>query len=278
MKKLVLLFVAGLMSIALTAQELPKPSPLGKSEQKVGLTDVSVEYSRPSAKGRTIFGELVPFNKLWRFGANSCTKFTTSTDMKVDGKVLEAGTYAMFATPMEDGTWKIDFNSNIDQSGTSDYDEKLNVVSVKVKAVENNFNETFSIGFNNVTPNSAHISIEWEKLRVDIPFTVNTAKNAEMNIKNAVKEGKDLDKVYYSAASYYLNTVKDAKLANEYVDKSIAIKAVHNSLFLKAQILNSQGKKEDAIAMATKALTMANEAGSKGWANYIEGTIASWKK
>ncbi|MFK8045831.1 MAG: DUF2911 domain-containing protein, partial [Crocinitomicaceae bacterium] len=125
MKKLVLLFVAGLMSTALTAQELPKPSPLGKSEQKVGLTDVKVEYSRPSAKGRVIFGELVPYGKLWRFGANQCTKFTTSTDMKVAGESLPAGTYAMFATPMEDGMWKIDFNSNTKQGGTGDYDEKL---------------------------------------------------------------------------------------------------------------------------------------------------------
>ena len=278
MKKLALLFVAGLMSSALTAQVLPKPSPLGVSEQKVGLTDVKIEYSRPSAKGRTIFGDLVPYNKLWRFGANTCTKFSTSTDMTIGGTEIPAGTYAMFATPMEDGTWKIDFNSNIEQGGTGDYDAKLNIASIAVKSMKNSFNETFTIGINNITPNSAHISVEWENLRVDIPFEVNTAKNAEMNINNAVKEGKDLDKVYYNAASYYLNTVKDQEKATAFINKSIAIKEVHNSLFLKAQILHAQDKKKEAIAMATKALKLANEADSKGWANYIEGTIESWKK
>jgi tetratricopeptide (TPR) repeat protein len=278
MKKLALLFLAGLMSSALTAQELPKPSPLGKTEQKVGLTDVSVEYSRPSVKGRTIFGDLVPYNTLWRLGANACTKFTTSTDMKVAGKALPAGTYALFATPMEDGTWQIDFNSNTKQSGTGDYDAKLNVVSVKVKATDNSFNETFTIGFNNVTANSAHLSIEWEKLRVDVPFTVNTAKNAEMNIEAAIKEGKDLDKVYYSAASYYMSAVEDMKKATMYIDKSLAVKEAHNSLFLKARILHADGQKDKAIETASKALEMAKAADSKGWASYIEGTIADWKK
>ncbi|MDX1348883.1 MAG: DUF2911 domain-containing protein [Putridiphycobacter sp.] len=278
MKKLALLFLAGLMSSALTAQELPKPSPLGKTEQKVGLTDVSVEYSRPSVKGRTIFGDLVPYNTLWRLGANACTKFTTSTDMKVAGKALPAGTYALFATPMEDGTWQIDFNSNTKQSGTGDYDAKLNVVSVKVKATDNSFNETFTIGFNNVTANSAHLSIEWEKLRVDVPFTVNTAKNAEMNIEAAIKEGTDLDKVYYSAASYYMSAVEDLKKATMYIDKSLAVKEAHNSLFLKARILHADGQKDKAIETASKALEMAKAADSKGWASYIEGTIADWKK
>lgn len=278
MKKLTLLLVAGLLSTALTAQELPKPSPLGEVEQMVGLTEVKVEYSRPSAKGRTIFGDLVPYGKLWRFGANQCTKFTTSTDMKVDGKNLPAGSYAMFATPMEDGTWKIDFNSNTDQGGTGDYDEKLNVVSVNVKAVENSFKETFTIGFNSITANSAHITVEWEKLRVDIPFTVNTAKIAEMNIETAVKEGKDLDKVYYSAAYYYMSSANDMKKAAMYVDKSLAIKESHSSLFLKARILHADGKADAAISTATKALEMAKAADSKGWASYIEGTIADWKK
>ncbi|MFK8043901.1 MAG: DUF2911 domain-containing protein, partial [Crocinitomicaceae bacterium] len=200
------------------------------------------------------------------------------TDMKVAGESLPAGTYAMFATPMEDGMWKIDFNSNTKQGGTGDYDEKLNVVSVKVKAIENSFNETFTIGFNNITSNSAHISVEWEKLRVDIPFTVNTAKNAEKNIEEAIAEGKDLDKVYYSAASYYMSSVKDMKKAMKYIDKSLKIKEVHGSLFLKARILHADGNKEKAIETATQALTMAKEAGSKGWANYIEGTLSDWKK
>ncbi len=278
MKKLSLFLFAGLLSSTLIAQELPKPSPLGNSSQVVGLTEVSVEYSRPSAKGRTIFGELVPYNELWRLGANSCTKFTSSTDITINEQELPAGTYAMFATPSENGMWTIDFNSNTKQGGTADYDAKLNVLSVKAKSMENSFNETFTIEFNNLTANSGVISIKWEKTRVDIPFTVNTAKLAQKNIDEAIKKGENLDQVYYQAASYSFNTLNEKEKAIKYLDKSLAIKESHSALFLKASILQSDGKKAEALKTAEKALKMANEAGSKGWAAHIENTIKKWKE
>ncbi|MFD1551685.1 dihydrolipoamide dehydrogenase [Putridiphycobacter roseus] len=278
MKKLSLFLFAGLLSSNLIAQELPKPSPLATTTQKVGLSEVSLEYSRPGVKERKVFGELVPNDKLWRLGANTCTKFTSSTTVTIDGKELPAGTYAMFATPTEAGTWTIDFNSNTKQGGTADYDAKLNVLSVKAKAMENSFNESLIIEFNNLTSNSGVISIKWEKTRVDIPFTVNTAKIAQKNIDEAIKKGENLDQVYYQAASYTFNTLNEKEKAIKYLDKSLKIKESHGALFLKASILESDGKKDEAIKTAEKALKMANEAGSKGWASHIENSIKKWKE
>ena len=271
MKKITSLFISILFIGTLQAQDLPKASPLGKTEQTVGVSKISVEYSRPSVKGRTIFGDLVPFDKLWRLGANSCTKFTCSSDVIFEAGTLPAGTYAMFATPSKSGEWTIDFNSNAEQSGTSDYDTAKNVVSVKAKAEANSFNETLIIEINNVTSNSAVISIKWDKVRVDIPFTVETDKLAKKNIDDAIAKGENLDVVYYRAASYYHNSIKDD------LSKSLAIKESHGSLFLKGQILFAEGKTKEAIEAAEKAHKLAVEANAKGFADFIASTIEEWK-
>ena len=111
MKKLFFILTAGLMGGTAVAQDLPQPSPAAKVEQVVGLTAISFDYSRPSVKGRTIFGDLVPYDEVWRLGANACTKITLSTEAFVQGQSIEAGTYAVFAIPHANGTWKILFNS-----------------------------------------------------------------------------------------------------------------------------------------------------------------------
>lgn len=275
---MIFLLGASLLAFTSKAQELPQPSPLGKTEQMVGLTSMSVEYSRPSVKARTIFGELVPYDKVWRLGANACTKLTISTDAKIGGQEVKAGTYSMFATPSKDGKWKIAFNSDIEQGGTGSYDTKKDVAVYDVKSSLNTFNETLIIEFNNVTSSSCMISIKWETIRVDIPVTVDTDAIASENIEKAIATGKDLDKVYYNAASYYFSAKNDNKTALEYVTKSIKQKEVHNSLFLKARIMYANGEKKEAIKTAEKAKKMAIEADSQGWADFIGSTLEGWKK
>lgn len=278
MKKIAFLLIAGLLSSSVIAQKTPQPSPFCKTEQVVGLTTITLEYSRPGVKERTIFGELVPYGEVWRVGANACTKFSTTDELKFGETSLAAGTYALFAFPGENGEWEIVLNTDTEQWGAGAYDAEKNVLSTKVKAQENSFNESMIVEINNITTNSAVLSIKWDKLRVDVPFTVDTDAIVKKGIDDAIATGENLDVVYYKAASYYYNSLKDETTAMGFLGKSIAIKKSHKSLFLKATILNDQGNKKEAIKLAEEAHAMAVEAESKGWADYILEKIEEWNK
>ena len=276
MKKIITTVFAGLLAFAGTAQELPVPSPLGEVGQKVGLTEVEIEYSRPSAKGRTIFGELVKYGEMWRLGANMATKLEISTPVTIGGKELEKGEYSMQAIPAESGDWTIIINSDAGLRGLSGYDEKKDVVRLTAKAIDNSYTETFTIGFDKLTANSAVIAIQWEKLKVEVPFKVKTEEIAKANIAAAIKEGKELDKVYASAASYF-SDMNDYKTALMYADKSLGVKKTHQAMFTKATILKANGDMNGAIKTGKEALELANKAESIGWANYIKGNIKAWE-
>ena len=277
MKKLLLILAAGLIGSVTQAQELPKPSPYAKIEQKIGLTDVSIEYSRPSKKGREIFGELVPYDQVWRLGANACTKMTVSTEISIQGKTLNAGTYAVFAIPQAD-IWTIVFNTDVEQWGAGNYDAAKNALEVKAKVKEVATVESFTISLENVTHQSAILRFEWDHVQVNVSINVNTEKIAERNIQVAIKKGENLETVYYNAASYYYKSLGDDKKALSYITKGMNAKRTHQLQFLRAQILLDQGHKKEAIEYAEKAHQLAIEADAKSWADYIQKTIDSWKK
>lgn len=278
MKKLLFLLAAGLIGGTATAQELPQPSPSAKIEQMVGLTSVTIDYSRPSVKGRTIFGELVPYDEVWRLGANACTKITTSTEIKVQDQTLEAGTYAIFAIPSGNGTWKMLFNTDTEQWGAGSYDSKKDVVTAVVKTKENTMTETFTIALTDITNNSANLTVLWDNVKVQLELSVDTEKLAEENIKAAIAKGEELDKVYYRAASYYFKSLDNEKKALSYIHKGINEKEGHALYFLRAQILKKQGHTKEAIEAAEKAHDLAIAAESKGWADYIKEHVDAWKK
>lgn len=265
-----------------TAQELPKLSPLSKSEHIVGLNKISLHYSRPSVRERAIFGDLVPYNEIWRLGANEPTRIICSHEMIFGAagseQILPADTFAIFAFPSEDKNWKIVFNTNYQQWGSGSYDSTKDVVTLTIKAIENAHTETLLIDINDVTTSSAAIIIAWDKLKITVPFKVNTDIAAQANIDVAIKEGKDLDKVYSAAANYYFNTKNDLVKANEYVDLSIGIKKSHSNLFLKARILYAQGDKKEGVKLANEAKGLAVEAKSQGWIDYITETLDEWSK
>lgn len=277
MKKLLFLLTAGMFTLSSTAQDLPMPSPLGKAEQKVGLTTVSIEYSRPSAKGRKIFGELVAFDELWRFGANNCTKFTTNTAIAFEGKTIDAGTYALFAIPSENEMWTLILNSDSEQSGTGSYNKAKNVVSAKIKATTSTFTETFTLEFADITNNSGSIVMRWENISIALPFTVKTNEIAEKNISEAIKKGEDLEQVYYKAAAYYFRSLNDDRRAMILIEQGLAVKETHGLHFLKAQILFAEGDTKAAKAAAEIAYKLALEADAKGYADYIKSTMDTWK-
>jgi hypothetical protein len=195
--------MAMMLSLGLMAQDLPRPSPLCSVEQIVGLTTINLEYSRPSVKERTIFGDLVPYGEIWRFGANMSTKMRLSTDITLGGQAIKAGFYSVLCTPAETGDWQIHVNSDTTLRGSSGYEAEKNVATIKIKPVENRMVESMSLTIEDLSSDAANFVFQWAKVRLVIPLTVPTDATAEKNIADAIAAGEDLDEVYYTAASYY---------------------------------------------------------------------------
>ena len=260
--------------------ELPAPSPTATFSQKVGLTEVSINYSRPSKKGRTIFGDLVPYGKLWRTGANNATKFTFSDDVKIGGKDLPAGTYALFTIPGED-EWTIIFNNNFNQGGTGNYKEsedalRVNIKSIKIPATI----ETLLINVEDVKPTSALIEILWESTIVQIPLEVSVDERIMASIDQAMKISPN---TYYSAAIYYRDSGKDLNQALEWMNKALGIHetAGRNVFWMyrqKSLLEADMEKYNDAVATAKVSLEKAKEAGNDDYVKMNSESIAEWSK
>lgn len=260
--------------------ELPAPSPTATFSQKIGLTDVSINYSRPSIKGRTVYGDLVPFGKLWRTGANRATKFTFSDDVKIGGKDLAAGTYALFTIPGEN-EWTIIFNTNFNQGGTGNYKESEDALRVKIKSVKIPATiETFSIHLEDVKPTSALIEILWESTIVQIPLEVSIDERIMTSIDKAMKIGPN---AYQQAANYYHQSGKDLNQALAWMDEALKIhEADGNNVFWiyrqKSLIQADMKKYKDAIATAKVSLKKATEAKNDDYVKMNNKSIATWSK
>lgn len=276
MRKLLLLLAVVGTALFASAQTLPKPSPGAEVAQTVGATNIELNYSRPGVKGRTIFDKLVPFEKLWRFGANDATTITTEHSLFFEGQELKAGTYSVFAMPGKE-SWVVFFNTDT-KATTDSYSDEKTVLKVEAKVSENSFTESLFIGFDNVKDESASIVALWEKTKVEIPFTVNTKENSIKNIEAAVKVGENLESVYYNAANYYYGSAKDNKMALKYVEKSLKEGENYRNLFLQGRIMYDLGKKDDGIKYTKKALKLAEKDGSVGYQNFIKGTLDKWTK
>jgi hypothetical protein len=272
-----LLFIAGLAWSTSAQISTPAPSPMGKMEQVVGLTDVHIEYSRPSVKGRTIFGDLVPYDKLWRTGANSATKVTFSEDVVVEGKELEAGTYALFTIPGKK-EWTIIFNTDADQGGTGNYDEEKDALRVSVKPMKSSrLVETLTMGVNDITNSSATLNLMWENTHVIVPFAVHTDKQVEASIAAAM--GGPTSRDYYSAASYYLAEGKDPQKALKWINKHMEMdEPKFWTLMTKSRIQAAAGDMKGAIKTAEKSKSMAMDAGYDNYVKMNEENISMWKK
>lgn len=281
MKKLVLLTFITLLGLSASAQiTVPQPSPMSKIEQKVGLTDVTIEYSRPSMKGREIFGGLVPFDKKWRFGANKNTTISFSEDVMVDGNALKAGTYAIFAIPGMT-SWKIMFYEDTENWGTPrEWNNDKVAATVTASVSEILFDvQTFTLDINNLTNSGATLDIMWEKTYVSVPFTVPTDKAVSASIENTMKGPGAAD--YYSAAVYYLQEGKDINQAKNWIDKAIELtKDKPRFWYLRQQslIYAKAGDVDGAIAAANKSLAAAEEAGNEDYVKMNKTSIAEWSK
>lgn len=278
MKKITLLLFVVLASYSLEAQiTTPAPSPFSKLEQKVGLTDVTVEYSRPSMRGRTIFGDLEPFDKVWRTGANAKTKITFGDDVKIDGQEVKAGTYAIFAKPSV-SSWEVFFYTDIDGGGTpQDWDDSKVAAKTTAQVYPLPVDiETFTITIDDLKTNSANLGLMWEKVYVAIPIEVG-ADAAVMSSIDKVMAGPDAGD-YYTAAVYFLKEGKDIKKAKEWIDKAITMSEKPQFWQLRQQslIYAKAGDKKGAIEVAKKSLAAAEEAGNMDYVKMNKDSLKEW--
>jgi hypothetical protein len=278
MKKLLLLVCAVALGFTAQAQmETPAPSPFQKIEQKVGLTDVTVEYSRPSMKGRTIYGGLVPYDKLWRTGANANTKITFSNAVQVGTKILEAGTYAVFTKP---GTqnWKVYFYADASNWGTpAEWDESkvAAVATAKVYPVPMDV-QTFTMSIDNITNNSADLGMTWENVYVGVPIQFFTDKQVSASIDKVMAGPSSND--YYSAAVFYMEAGKDINKAKMWIDKAIEMREQPAFWYHRQQslIYAKAGDKAGAVKAARKSLELAEKAGNSDYVALNKKSLKEW--
>lgn len=254
--------------------DMPQPSPLATLNQKIGLMDANITYSRPSARGRKVFGELVPYGKLWRTGANKASFIEFTDSVKIAGISVKKGKYAIFTIPNVD-EWTIVLNSDWNQSGTSKYDESKNVVNIKVKPSIIPFSETFTIDFNYLTTNSAQVEISWETSKVSFGVETSVDEAVMRNIKNALNISAGS---YFQAARYYYDTNRELATALEWINKSISMEERYWVVRYKALIEAKMGDFKSALKTAKRALDLAKEAGSDDYVRLNEASIQEWSK
>lgn len=240
--------------------ETPQPSPNSTLSQVVGLSEVTVAYSRPSANGRTIFGDLVPYDKKWRTGANENTIITFSDDVEIDEQALSAGSYAIYTIPKK-GSWDVFFYEETQNWGLPkiwNEDAVAAMINVPVKEL-NHYVETFTISFDHIHMDKAHLKMSWAKSLVEVPIDFPTDVLVMENITTVMTGPTATD--YYNSAIYYLNAGKDLNKAEEWMEKAMAMSENKPFWMLRQQslIYAANGKKDKAIETAKASLAAAKD-------------------
>jgi len=277
MKYTLLAFVSLFVATSLTAQvDAPQPSPSAVVKQTVGLTEVTLDYSRPAMRDREIFGNLVPFDKMWRTGANANSKITFSDDVMVAGKELKAGTYAVYTKPGKK-QWDVYFYSTTNNWGTPGEWEDSKVAAttrVNVDKLKNS-QESFTMAINEVSMKGAHLQMMWDKTIVSVPFTVPTESKTQASI-DKVMAGPGVND-YYQAASFYLDSGKNLNKAHEWISKAVELNPNAFWMHTKKSLIEEKlGKKEAAIASATKALELAKARPNADYVKINKDNLKKW--
>lgn len=271
------IFILGVLALGLSSVNaqisMPQPSPLSTVTQKVGLNDVTIVYSRPSAKDRKVFGDLVPYGQLWRTGANRSVKFTVSDSTTVGGKKIGKGDYSIFTIPNEK-EWTIIINKGVDLSGTNGYKESDDIVRFNAPVQKISKVETFTFNFANLTNTSADIEIMWDEVKVAFKIEVTVDDKVMKNIDAALNPSAN---TYFSAARYYYETERDSKQALTWINKSLEIGGdkywiLRTKSLIQARLEDYKG----AIETANKSLTLAKADEDGSYVKMNEASIAEW--
>ncbi len=278
MKKLLLVAFMAITAVAATAQiKTPAPSPASEIEQVVGLTDVIVAYSRPSMKGRTIFGDLVPYDAVWRTGANANTKITFSTPITFGGTEVKAGTYALYTKPMKNA-WEVYLYSDSENWGTpATWDASKVAAMTKVTPIEMPMDvETFTITLDDLTNDGANIGIMWADTYVGVPFGVPANKTVLADIEKMMSGPSAGD--LYAAAVYLSSTDQNLPKAKEYMDKAMTMIEKPGFWQLRQQSLiqAKTGDKKAAIKTAQASLAAAEAAGNMDYVKMNKDSLKEW--
>lgn len=279
-RKIALLLL--IVSSSIQAQiKIPQASPYSKLQQIVGLTTVDVQYSRPSAKGRPVYGELVPYGKNWRTGANENTTISFSEDVTISGKLLPKGKYALYSTPKADA-WDIIFYKDASNWGLPEVWNEAEValrVSVSPQVLPTHI-ETFTISIDNVTTDSATLDLSWEKTFVSLKFEVPTQKVVIKNI-NQTLEGPTAND-YFTSAQYFYQSNSDFNKALEWINKAITLSKEPEVPFwyyrLKSLIQYKLGDLKAAIESAKISLAGATKANNQDYIKQNTDSINVWSK
>jgi hypothetical protein len=259
--------------------QMPQASPTAKISQKVGLTDVTIDYSRPSTKGRKIFGELVPFGEVWRTGANAATTITISTEAKFEGNSVPAGTYAIYSIPGRE-KWSIIISKNTKLWGAVGYNAEDDVVRFSIKPSKvKEHHETMEISFEDMTDTGTFIAIKWENTKVRFKLDTEVDEFVMNQIQQLIVDQKNTTPgLLYQAAYYFFTTGRDMNTALDWITSSVNSDPKYWTMHLKAKIELALGLKKEAIDSATKSIEMAKEAKNPDYVGLNERLIKSIKK
>ncbi len=254
--------------------ELPAPSPAAKVMQRVGITDISLEYSSPAVDGRKVFGTLVPWDKAWRTGANSPTKITFSRDVTFGGAAVPAGTYAIVTIPGEK-SWTVALNKDLAINVTDHtYDAKDELVRVKATTSAIPHRERMTFVFDNTKDDSTSLDLEWDKLRVSVGIKVDTGAHVAASIKSTLDNAW---RPYANTARYLAEKKQEYPAAMEAIDKSLALKSVWFNNWIKADILHRQGNNAEALKFAQIAKDLGDKDANFFYKESVTKALTDWQ-
>lgn len=277
MKKIFITAIAAFSLFIADAQlKTPAPSPTQTIKQDFGLSSIELSYSRPGMKGRKIFGDLVPFGKVWRTGANSASTLTFGEDVTIGGKKVAAGKYGLLTIP-EKNTWTIIITKQLDVTSPAAYKPDQDVVRVMAEPMKMGDNmETFTMQFANIKPGSCDLQLMWEKTAVSLPVTTDVETKVMAQIDQQMNKDNH---PYYNAALYYMENGKDMNQALAWFDKAVELQPtafwIHHQ---RANALAKLGKKDEAKMAAEKSKALAIEQKNDDYVKLNEKLIAELNK
>lgn len=272
-----LLAAAGMavMTLNASAQDLPMPSPAANFTQRVGVSDISMIYSRPAVKGRTIWGDLVPYNEMWRAGANASTKIEFSTEVLINGINVKAGKYALFILPTA-AEWTFVISTYTEGWGTTGYTEASDVVRISVKPQESGMVENLMFSIDNIKDDACEVNLSWEKMTAGFDVSIKTKDLAGKNVANLVKEADNSFRKYNDAAKWYLSTEENAK-AVDMAEKSVAQSKKFWNLTVLSEAYMANDNKKMAIKTAKEALALSEKEEYKPYIKRNVENIEKWE-